>query len=1051
MKNITKILYTSIFILSISARLVAADEKAIVKEWNRLYKKQASAYYEGRYKDGAELAEKAYEYAKCNLGPKHPETLTSLNSLGLFFYTQGRYSEAMAVYKNALQLRQDVLGASHPDTLTNLNNLGRMYCAQGRYSEAEPLYKKALRVSQEILGVKYPLTLASLNNLGLLYLSQGIYSEAEPLLKEALRLNQEVSGAKHPSTLTCMSNLGGLFYSQGRYSEAEPLFKESLRLRKDVLGAKHPETLISLNKLGLLYKSQGRHSKAEPLLREALQLHKDVLGAKHPETLISLNNLGLLYYAQGRYSEAEPLYKKALRVSQEVLGVKYPLTLASLNNLGLLYSSQGNYSEAELLLKEALRLHKEALGAKHPSTLTCMYNLGGLFHSQGRYSEAEPLLKEALRLNQEVLGAKHPETIGSLNNLGGLYYVHGRYSKAEPLLKEALRMREEVLGAKHPDTLGSLNDLGFLYESQGRYIEATTLLKEAQRLGEEMLGPSHPYTINVMLNYAVCLINQKKNHESLQLLQKMETRLLARSDYQLYTIQKERVKRSFFYSKRNFQDVVFTFAGLYKSKDSSRFAANVALRWKQVQGEEQAFIARLSQTSNDPQIKELITKISSLRAILPRSFQNKKIEGIRSSEKIMEDLELTELELAGLSREYKKNLEVYGADVHRVRAALSTSAALIEFKLYKEADFKKGELGGLHVAASLILADNDELYFENLEPMDQLLKSFASENRFNDIYKFLLGRFDDKIKNVKTLYIAPDGVLNLIPFDKLTTPDGRYLVERQEIRLVQTGRDLLRSSQKSGSNKLIAMGGVEYNKFNGQVGAESQKANKEVAANNMRLREEIDDFNYLPASREEVNKIALYYKRSRNAPAEALDGVDASEEALKGLKTGPKILHLSTHGYYIKSKEMEKERPMLLAGLALAGANQGRKGFVGPDGEDGILYAIEALGLNLEGTQLVSLSACATGRGVLDYSEGVYGLVRAFRIAGAQSVLMTLTPVGDKDARDFMVAFYKNLMQQKADEHPATALRKTKLDFINHKEARYKNPAFWSPFVLVGK
>ncbi len=1177
MKNKTKILFTLIFILSISARLVAGDEKAAIKELVRLNDKVASAYNKGRYKAGAEWAEKAYEYAKNNFGAKHPDTLNILNNLGFLYSSQGRYNEAEPLYKKALRLHNEVLGAKHPDTLTSLNNLGGLYKSQGRYSEAEPLFKETLRLKKEILGAKHPSTLTSLNNLGVLYESQGRYNETEPLYKEALRLREEllgakhpdtigslnnlgflyssqgryneaeplykkalqlhneVLGAKHPSTLTSLDNLGGLYSSLGRYNESEQLYKKALQLKKEVLGAKHPATIISMNSLGGLYLSLGRYSEAEPLYKKALKLRKDVLGAKHPATMISMNSLGGLYSSQGRYSEAEPLNKEALRLCQEVLGVKHPSTLVSMNNLGGLYTSQGRYNEAEPLYKEALRLREEVLGMKHPSTLASMNNLGGLYSSLGRYSEAEPLYKRVLQVYQEALGAKHPDTLTSLNNLGLLYTLQERYSEAEPLYKEALRLSEEVLGtkhpsiltrmnnlgglyesqaryneaeplykrtlqvcqevlgAKHPDTLTSLNNLGELYRSQGRYSEAVTLnkktlrlreevvgakhpdtltsmnnlgalycaqgkhfeaellFKEALPLLEEVLGASHPNTINVMQNYVVCLINQKKNKKSLQLLQKIEKRLFVRSGYQLYSIQKDRVKRKFLYSKSNFQNIVFSFAGLYKSRDLSRFTANVALRWKQIQKEEQAFIARLAQTSNDPQIKELITKISSLRSILPRSFQDKNSEGMRAPEKILEDLELAELELAGLSREYKENLEVYGADVNRVRAGLPTSGALIEFRIYYKADFKKGELGSLHVAASLILADNDEVYFEDLGTMDLLLKSFLAENQFKALYKFLMGRFDGKIKNIKTLYIAPDGVLNLEPFDRLITPDGRYLVERQEVRVVQTGRDILRPKQKSDSKKMIALGGVEYDKFSDKIGSKSQKVSKPESINNARLMEEMDDFEYLPASRYEMNKIVLYYKRSRKAPAEELLGFDASEAALKGLKTGPKILHLSTHGYYLKNNELEKERPMLLSGLALAGANQGRKGFTGPGGEDGILYAMEILGLNLKGTELVSLSACATGSGVLDYSEGVYGLVRAFRIAGVQSALMTLSPVGDKDARDFMVAFYKNWMEQKDGTHPATALRKTKLDFINHKEARYKNPGFWSPYVLVGR
>lgn len=132
---------------------------------------------------------------------------------------------------------------------------------------------------------------------------------------------------------------------------------------------------------------------------------------------------------------------------------------------------------------------------------------------------------------------------------------------------------------------------------------------------------------------------------------------------------------------------------------------------------------------------------------------------------------------------------------------------------------------------------------------------------------------------------------------------------------------------------------------------------------------------------------------------------------------------------------------MLLAGVSLAGANSA----LAESDDDGILYAIEAQGLNLEGTELVVLSACETAKGVVDYSEGVYGLVRALRTAGARHVLVTLRPVGDAATRDFMEAFYKNWLAQ-ARTDPAAALRATQLKAIRKGQA----PDGWSPYVLIG-
>ena len=182
-------------------------------------------------------------------------------------------------------------------------------------------------------------------------------------------------------------------------------------------------------------------------------------------------------------------------------------------------------------------------------------------------------------------------------------------------------------------------------------------------------------------------------------------------------------------------------------------------------------------------------------------------------------------------------------------------------------------------------------------------------------------------------------------------------------------------------------------------------------------------------------------------------GKEATEGRLKNLDQPPRVLHLSTHGFYLENASLTdwaEEAPLLLSGLVLAGANWGLKGMVDEDVDDGLLYSLEVLGLNLQGTELVSLSACDTGKGVIDYSEGVYGLVRAFRTAGARNVLMTLRPVGDRSSRDFMEKFYEIWLGTEGTPTPSRALHLTRLYFINHEKKEYRAPDVWSSYVLVG-
>jgi CHAT domain-containing protein len=293
--------------------------------------------------------------------------------------------------------------------------------------------------------------------------------------------------------------------------------------------------------------------------------------------------------------------------------------------------------------------------------------------------------------------------------------------------------------------------------------------------------------------------------------------------------------------------------------------------------------------------------------------------------------------------------------------------------------------------------------------------------------------------------------LDFISFASLKLPDGKYFCQRQEISQLQTGRDLLAGSAKNDSNLLVAFGGVEYGKAEEKA---QEKTDEDMPKHlNMRAARELKSLTYLKHSFEEAANIAETFRTNTKGKVLFFSKSEATEKNLKNLPFPPRILHLSTHGFYLQNAELTdwaEEAPLLLSGLALSGANEGLQGKLDANGDDGLLYSMEVLGLNLQGTELVSLSACDTGKGVVDYSEGVYGLVRAFRTAGAQSVLMTLRPVGDASSRIFMETFYDTWLSSEKLT-PSEALHQTRLRFIeNPPKPGYDDPSVWSPYVLVG-
>ena len=200
-------------------------------------------------------------------------------------------------------------------------------------------------------------------------------------------------------------------------------------------------------------------------------------------------------------------------------------------------------------------------------------------------------------------------------------------------------------------------------------------------------------------------------------------------------------------------------------------------------------------------------------------------------------------------------------------------------------------------------------------------------------------------------------------------------------------------------------------------------------------------------------------------------GPTAREAELKSV-VSPRVLHLATHGFFLSDQEFKNtnsmrdfksledrfparrtpaatendwENPLVRCGIALAGANHAQQ-ITNAVAEDGLLTGLEASLLNLQGTELVILSACDTGSGDVKIGEGVMSLRRAFRIAGAESVLASHWKVSDKATSQFMTEF---MGRWRAGEPRAKAWREAQLSLLHSKE--FSSPYFWAAFTLTGQ
>ncbi|MEO0853316.1 MAG: CHAT domain-containing protein, partial [Cyanobacteria bacterium J06648_11] len=312
-----------------------------------------------------------------------------------------------------------------------------------------------------------------------------------------------------------------------------------------------------------------------------------------------------------------------------------------------------------------------------------------------------------------------------------------------------------------------------------------------------------------------------------------------------------------------------------------------------------------------------------------------------------------------------------------------------------------------------------------------------------DLYIRLIEPIREHLGTANMLLVAPDSTLNVLPLGALLDRENAFLLETYQITYLTSGRDLLRmQSSELPSRPPLLFANPAFEEADAIAAPGSPDRSHRRAGSLRGIK-----YGPLPFAEAEAEAIAPLFPAART-----FIGADATETQLKQVRS-PQFLHLATHGFFEGDRSAIApnsadpateagaiENPLLLSGLALAGFNNRRSG-----NEDGVLTALEVTGLDLQGTELVVLSACETGLGRVEQGEGVYGLRRAFTLAGAQSQLMSLWNVDDESTRILMEKYYQHLQQ---GEGRSEALRQAQLEMM--RDPYWSSPYFWAAFVPTG-
>lgn len=433
-----------------------------------------------------------------------------------------------------------------------------------------------------------------------------------------------------------------------------------------------------------------------------------------------------------------------------------------------------------------------------------------------------------------------------------------------------------------------------------------------------------------------------------------------------------------------------------------------------------------------------------------------------------------------LERRLLRELQPYGnfmADLHitadSVRKALKSYELAVEFLAVEN----WGEEDTTYIALTL-KRDYEYPHLYELcsrRDLEALMKVSNLTNLDETLYALVWGGMaETEFAGVESIYFAADGLLYAIPIEYCLTPDGRRMMEKYECMRVSSTRELCRPSEpSSGEGKVVAYGNVDYNASFEEIREALEKvvcreslrtSSSEIEVVDTIPRSMFEDlrtvdggFGKLSFSGPEINAIDSLCGL-REIACEVYDSCRASEESVK-LLVSPRVLHFATHGVYftpqaarsrsylnrIIEKTEPLNEPLVRSALILAGVNKMIKNGCKPGMEDGILTARDISTIDLRGTKLVVLSACNSGLGDIG-SDGVFGLQRGFKQAGAESILMSLVSVNDYVAYIFVQAFFERYF---AHGSSTLALREAQRFVQETEEGRWRSPEFWAPFILL--
>jgi CHAT domain-containing protein len=988
----------------------------------------------------------------------------ALRRLGFSDHYLGKIDEAHRLYQEAVTIarRWRGRGTTDEDVAAAFDSLTSTLLDLGKLSEASQAAQESLRLRRLAVPFLPEKVVAALANRARVEERVDLRA-TRATLREAHRLSQGL-GPEHSSEASRVAtNLGLILYRLGELAQAVNLLQEAEELRLRDLRTGRPARQLAAVQLllGQVLFDLGDYPRAIEYYRKAVEGHRAWLGENPFRYGDALTGLATVLEESGRWDEALDLQRKALAIREA----------AARPAAG---SSPEANAELQLMLARSLT------------------GLGALQRRMGD-SNALGSLERALALQDRSLGktasTDRAETLIEL---------------AEHWQETGARERAGTLGARCLRELESLGDRGALLV---RATELSALvapdpaagLRAIEQVGQQvqqLFGQDSPQVATVLRVRAELRRRQSDRTGALgdALLSQKLSLPHVRTIVQAFPRDQA---LAFAADRRQSLDLILDLVAGSPALSSLLLeqAWQTAARSRMLVLDAEIDRQRLLRATTDEQLESVAKRLASARErfayLLVQTHGTVETQAGRLQEARRELFE-AEAVLAAKTRSLLPASSANGASVEQLRRHLPGGTVLVAVFQYRSAAGDDAYLAflldGAAPARVVTLGKAVTIDWLVQEWRRAILSPGADgKTRMRTGQALRRAIWDPiarRLSGTRTVFLVPDGSFHLVPLIALPAQDGTYLIEQGwSFHTLTTERDLLRPSEPQRPGRWLALGGVDYERATAQL-ASSPGPSREVRRGGETAlsldplrggdcrRGGFLSFDPLPGSREEIQDLTALSKRLQGRPAggssalTVLAGREATEQALRQTIADRRIVHLATHGFAVARGCGQAQpavrgigglslgtgpgpsEPNPLSGLVLAGANE--RGKTLWSDQDGILTQEEILGLDLGAADWVVLSACETGLGKIRPGEGVVGMLRAFQVAGAKTIIVSLWSVRDQATRAWM----KELYQARFERRVSTleALRQAALHRLRfYRDKGEDNPADWAGFMATGQ